>query len=253
MKHLRQYIRQILKEETTSERDERRYPFVRDLLGSDFDTGYRETTDDFESSPEEIKVAYRRMAGAGRKLKKAFAAHVDRKYVDSLEYVHWTNDKQKVLMMLAPGIVKPDSNAASKRDEVSVIAYLPGKKEGKGAFGKYGMVIDGHVTLLANDMNALHTGYTAHYKSSDPHRTASSGANKGIGVADDESVVLSAEDWNPRKIDSAGRWNEALLDNWKITGLIVPDDEYDSFVKILDKVYDRTKKEYNLWKASMLK
>ena len=252
MEQLRQYIRWILKEETASQRDDRRQPFVLDLLGRDFDTGFRETTDEDEASDEEIAASYRRMAGAGRKLKKAFAAHVDRKYVDSLEYVHWTNDKRKVLMMLAPDIVKPDDRAPKKRDEVSVIAYLPNKKEGKGAFGKYGMVIDGHVTLLANDMNALHTGYTAHYKSADPHRTASSGANKGIGVADDESVVLSAEDWNPRKVGNAGRWNEALLDNWEITGLIVPDDEYDSFVNILDKVYDKTEKEYNLWKASQL-
>ena len=252
MKQLRQYIRELIKEETASERDERRFPFVRDLLNLDFDTGYRESTDDFEASPKELKNAYRRMAASGRKLKQAFAAHVDRNYVNSLEYVHWTSDKQKVLMMLAPGVVKPDSRAPNNRDEVSVIAYLPGQKEGKGAFGKYGMIIDGHVTLLSNDMNALHTGYTAHYKSADPDRTASSGANKGIGVADDESVVLSAEDWNPRTIESAGKWNEALIDNWTIVGLIVPDNEYEAFVSIMDKIYEKTGKEYLLYKGSRL-
>lgn len=248
MKHLRQYIRQILKEGTASQQDDRRSSFALDLLGRDFDTGFMDTTDDDYASEEEVKAAYRRMAGMGRKLKQAFAAHADRNYLDSLEYVHWTNDRQKVYRMLAPGIVSGE--APNPRDELSAAAYLPGQKPGQHrGFGKYGIVLDGYVTLLANDMNSLQTGYSLNYKKADPQRTASSGANKGIAVADDESVVLSAEDWDPN--DFLG--NEALIDNWEITGIIVPDDEYDKFVNLLDKVYDKTQKEYNLWKASMLK
>lgn len=247
LKHLRQYIRWILKEETASERGDRRLPFVRDLLDSDFNMHFKETTDEVYATEEEIRKMYQNMAGMGRKLKLAFAAHADREFLDSLKYVHWTTFRRRALGMLAPEIIEDvDVNS---RDELSAMAYLPGELPGRSVFGKYGLVIDGYVTLLSNDMDALQSGYTHNYKKADPQRVASSGANKGIAVADDESVVLTAEDWNPTQ----GLGNEALIDNWKITGLIVPDDEYDSFVNILDKVYDRTKKEYNLWKASMLK
>ena len=247
MNLLREYIRQLIKEETAEERDNRRFSFVQDLLGRDFDDTFRETTDEDYASEEEVKAAYQRMAGMGRKLKQAFAANADREYLDSLEYVHWTNNRQKAYRMLAPGIVS--GQAPNPRDELSAAAYLPGQKPGQHpGFGKYGIVLDGYVTLLANDMNSLQTGYSLNYKKADPQRTASSGANKGIAVADDESVVLSAEDWDPN--DFLG--NEALIDNWEITGIIVPDEEYDKFVNLLDKVYDKTQKEYNLWKASQL-
>ena len=247
MNLLREYIRELISEETAEDRDTRRFSFVQDLLGRDFDDTFRDTTDEDYASEEEIKAAYQRMAAAGRPLKQAFAANADREYLDSLEYVHWTNNRQKVYRMLAPGIVS--GQAPNPRDELSAAAYLPGQKPGQHpGFGKYGIVLDGYVTLLANDMNSLQTGYSLNYKKADPQRVASSGANKGIAVADDESVVLSAEDWNPNQ----NLGNEALIDNWEITGVIVPDDEYDKFVNILDKVYDKTQKEYNLWKASML-
>lgn len=246
MKHLRQYIRQILKEETASERDDRRKDFVLDLLGRDFNTHFRETTDEDYATEEELKTMYQGMAGMGRKLKQAFAGNADREYLDSLKYVHWTTFRRRALAMLAPEIIKGVD--VNPRDELSAMAYQPTEVPGSSLFGKYGLVIDGYVTLLANDMDSLQTGYTHNYKKADPHRVASSGANKGIGVADDESIVLSAEDWNPS--NSLG--NEALIDNWEITGLIVPDDEYDTFVNFMDKIYDKTGKEYNLWKASML-
>ena len=55
MKHLRQYIRQILKEIAYNRRD----AFLADLYGQDFDHNFIERGEDDE--------AYRRMAGAGRK------------------------------------------------------------------------------------------------------------------------------------------------------------------------------------------
>ena len=242
MKQLRQYIRQILSEKAYN----RREAFLADLLGSDFDRYFRETTDEDYASEEELKTMYQGMAGMGRKLKQAFAANVDREYVDSLKYVHWTTFKRRALGMLAPEIIKGVD--VNPRDELSAMAYLPGDIPGQTLFGKYGLVIDGYVTLLANDMDSLQTGYTPNYKKADPQRVASSGANKGIAIADDESIVLSAEDWNPS--NSLG--NEALIDNWEITGLIVPDDEYDTFVNFMDKIYEKTGKEYLLYKASQM-
>ena len=235
MKHLRQYIRRIIKEVAYN----RREAFLADLHGENFDNYFEEGGED----PE----AYKRMATAGRKMKTAFAANADRQYLDSLKYVHWTTFRRRALAMLAPDLIKGvDVNS---RDELSAGAYLPGEMPGQSAgFGKYGLVISGHVTLLSNDMNSLQTGYTHLYKKADPQRVASSGANKGIGYAFDADIVLSAEDWDPQGVLG----NEALIDNWEIDGLIVPDDEYDTFVNFMDKIYDKTGKEYLLYKASQM-
>ena len=236
MKHLRQYIRRILKEVAYN----RREAFLADLRGSDLDPNFIEREEDDE--------AYKRMASAGRDMKTAFNAHADRQYLDSLKYVHWTKNRRLALAMLAPTLIK-DPGVPNSRDELSATAYLPSELAGESpGFGKYGLIISGYVTLLSNDMNSLQTGYTAGYKKADPQRVASSGANKGIGYAFDADIVLSAEDWDPQ----GPLGNEALVDNWKVQGLIVPDAEYDTFVNFMDKIYEKTGKEYLLYKASQL-
>lgn len=237
MKSLRQYIRQILKEVAYN----RREAFLADLHGSGFDPY-------FEGDPDGDDESYKDMASAGRDMKTAFNAHADRQYLDSLKYVHWTKNRRRALAMLAPKIMK-DPGVPNSRDELSATAYLPGDVDGVSpGFGEYGLMISGYVTLLSNDMNSLQTGYTDGYKKADPQRVASSGANKGIGYAYDDDIVLSAEDWDPQGVLG----NEALVDNWEIQGLIVPDDEYDTFVNFMDKIYDKTGKEYLLYKASQL-
>ena len=234
MKHLRQYIRQMLLED----RDADRQPFVQDLLNNpNYDDTFRDISDEYSDPSEKVLQGYKDRASMGRIMKKAFAKHADRNFIDTLELVHWSKDLSKIIKML---------KSPSSRDELSAAAYLPGEMPGNSAFGKYGIVINGYITLLANDMDALQTGYSEFYKKADPERVKSSGANKGIGNVDDESIVLSREDWDPD--DFLG--NEALVDNWEATGVIVPDEDYDDMVDIFDELYASTGKEYNLYKAS---
>ena len=70
------------------------------------------------------------------------------------------------------------------------------------------------------------------------------------GVAND-SIVLSKEDWD-NEWSRSFLGNEALVDNWEATGVIIPDEDYDEMVEVFDELYDKTGKEYNLYKASML-
>ena len=234
MKQLRQYIRQILLED----RDADRQPFVMDLLNDpNYDDTFRDISDEYSDPTEKVLKGYKDRASMGRIMKKAFAKHADRNFIDTLELVHWSKDLSKIIKML---------KSPSSRDELSAAAYLPGEMPGNSAFGKYGIVINGYITLLANDMDALQTGYSEFYKKADPERVKSSGANKGIGNVNDESIVLSREDWDPN--DFLG--NEALVDNWEATGVIVPDEDYDDMVEVFDELYDTTGKEYNLYKAT---
>lgn len=240
MKHLRQYIRQILTEVAYN----RRQAFLSDLEAANFDHHFNLGPTMYADN-----TLYRKMTATGRQLKKAFADHADREYLNSLKYVHWVNTRRKALAFLAPEIIK-DVRIQSLRDELSVMAYLPSDVEGDGYdFGQYGLLVSGYVTLLSNDMNSVNSGTTAGYVESDPQRVASSGANKGVGISMTDDIVLSAEDWNP-VFDGGG--NEALLDNWKVDGVIVPDEEHKTFSTFLEKIKQQTGKEYLLYKRSEL-
>lgn len=236
MKLLRQTIRKMLLED----RHARRKSFVRDLLKNpNYNDNWADTADDdVGSSDEDVLLGYHGRAFQGRIMKKAFSEYADRDFLESLELIHWTNDKSKLVDLL---------QNPSVRDELSATAYLPGEKAGKGSFGQYGLVIDGYVTLLANDMDDLMTGYSHLYKKANPERVKSSGANKGIGVVDDQGIVLSKVDWAPNPFLG----NEALVDNWKILGIVVPDKDYDELVDIALDEYENLG-EILIYKASTL-
>ena len=237
MKQLRQYIRHILAESAYNRRD----AFLADLSSANFDHHYREKGEDDE--------AYRRMSATGRQLKKAFTSHADRDWLNGLVYVHWTRKRRKALAFLAPEIIK-DVRVQSSRDELSTMVYKPGSVDGSGYdFGKYGLLIRGFVTLLSNDMNSVDSGYTGGYAQADPQRVASSGANKGIGVAVVDDIALDESEWRP-VFDGGG--NEAFVDNWNIYGVIVPDEEHKTFSIFLEKIKQQTGKEYLLFKGSEL-
>lgn len=219
MKLLREYIRALLLEDTA-----RRKQFAQDL----YDTGVRD--DRWIKDPETISGGQERakamkdIMSQGRVLKKAFAKNADRAFLDSLVTVHWAYSRRSLEKLL--------KGAFSSRDEISTAAYLPGQIKGVGKFGKYGVLVKGHITLLANDMDQLYTGSTIDYAYANPERTKMSGANKGAqqiyepgGYAEYKILVLDEEDWDPK----IGRYqskvnNEALVDNWTPMALIIPDE-----------------------------
>jgi len=162
------------------------------------------------------------MAKKGRPLKKLFAQEADQAFMNSLTTVHWTGANDIWLMI--------KNYQSLRRDELSCNAFLkPSDIAEVGGFGqRWGLVVKGHISLLANDMDDIATGTGRSYK--DPEqaeRTASSGANKGvlkIGYAGDykkfKIIVLDKEDWQPDTGNHGAYRNEALVDNWKIEAII---------------------------------
>lgn len=182
-------------------------------------------------TPEMHRSAMKDVMAQGRDLKKAFAKNADREFLDSLVTIHWT-DKQSMINMLLGKL--------NSRDELSAAAYLPeaGVQGGEGAFNDFGIVIKGHITLLANDMDQIYTGHGSDYTKADPQRTKMSGANKGAQQVYNpkeyekyEVLVLDQEDWKPHKSFRGSNANEALVDNWSPVALIVPghreEDEWE--------------------------
>jgi len=214
---------------------EKRKQFAQDVRDApEWDSEYRQNRPGTDE--EESRTAYKGMAKAGRSLKQIFAKHADREFLDSLTTVHWAPQKNILDIM----------KGGSGRDELSANAFLPGQFHfGDWQFGgDFGLVIKGYITLLANDMDDLSTGAGQEYAKADPERTKMSGANKGVsklyhpdtyevggewapGFSNPPVMVLDKEDWQPRKGSSGSAWNEALVDNWKIVGIILADPKAD--------------------------
>ena len=196
----------------------------------------------------------------GRKLKQKFRESYEenREFFDSLTYVHWVNNYkmiEKVESMLV------DSDA---KNEVSAAWYdSPPFKWGDL---KVGLILSGRPTLVSN-MN-LQSGVVGStevdFSSSDPdqfipsffmarggHRERSSGINKypHVEVAKYDQIVFKKEDINHEKIEALRKGtsnNEALIDNFKVSGIIIANDisdsEYDGLIELAEasgiKFYD---------------
>ena len=159
----------------------------------------------------------------GRPMKKLFHKYADHKWLKTLTLVHYVTGAKAVEDML---------DIASK-NELSAMAYLPGKLQGS-TWGKYGVVLKGHITLLANDMDDLVSSVGAAYKKADPERARDSGVNKGVREIYqahrylEPLLVFDEEDWDPiarTEKNSHGVVlnynNEALVDNWEPIAVII--------------------------------
>jgi hypothetical protein len=169
----------------------------------------------------------------GKIAKQLFARYADKNFLNSLVTIHWVKQPEKIAAIL--------KNPSSRNDELSCnavpsIVDIPQN----GAFGKYGLVVKGRITFLANDMDDLYSGSYEDYvgmKDQIPYvlrdgqrrskeeiawlrnymskRAQTSGVNK-VMRSGLNSVVLDANDF---KYD---RFNEALVDHWKPLAVVLP-------------------------------
>lgn len=234
---LREYIKALIKEDAMG--------FVHDLAAASEEGQLSATLPG--SNPGSRMISLRQPRGlgkaGGKAIKRAFNANADHRWLSTLDTVHWGK-----IYGLADLIGK-------SKDELSTTMTLPG--EPFVPLGdNIGLWIKGRITLAANDMEAIFTGYHDDYVGPNAdippeeqgHRAKSSGVNKlpktskdykhygrlkrGDGydekLARDIPYVLDKSTWD---INMHG--GEALVDNWKPVGLIA-DWEIS---KILKKMY----------------
>ena len=156
----------------------------------------------------------------GRLLKKIFAKLADRSFVDSLVTIHWGG---------YGSIERSIGKHVSGRDELSCAAYLP-QDVRLGGMGYAGLLVKGHITLLANDMDDLWTGSGERTGVDFPQMKKTSGANKGVtrglvasNFSKEAVLVLDKKDWKPATNREGGFRNEALVDNWKALAIVFSD------------------------------
>lgn len=231
MKLLREYIRELLKEDAMG--------FVHDLAAASEEFG-EEGQPFFGGNPGKA---------GGRAIKRAFNTNADHQWLSTLDTIHW-GDPYTLIDLVGRG-----------KDELSATMTLP--SEGIVGFGRQtGLWIKGRITLAANDMDQLYTGHYQNYKpgwqsgvSEEEYKQQkkSSGINKRPTVSKDYSrygnlkrgtgfgekmarnipYVLDQSTWNT---DVPGT-NEALVDNWKAVG-IIPEWEIIQILKKQNKGRD---------------
>jgi len=153
----------------------------------------------------------------GRMLKKVFAQLADRSFIDSLVTIHWGRDWASIEHAL---------KTVSSKDELSCAAYLPQDVQ-PGAFGEVGLLVKGHITLVANSMDRLWSGEGGRTGEDFPQMKKTSGINKGVQRSFQASdfykeafLVFDKEDWKPDTNPSGRYRNEALVDNWKALAVV---------------------------------
>ena len=99
--------------------------------------------------------------------------------------------------------------------------------------GEFGVIVQGHVTLLGNSMDSMYTGWRSAIDDEYPNMKKTSGIQKGVMAAEMETYVLGREDFKP----TSKRFgcNEALLDNWEVVSLFCDKNYVEEMKKIRDK------------------
>ena len=164
--------------------------------------------------------------GMAKDVKRLWAEEADHDFMKSLIKVHWLGglDWEKKLDRFL---------SLRGNNEVSAMGYLPDSKKVKSSWGTIGVIIQGRVTLAANDMNAITSGYfkdvpeevASKYKSSGvPRRSTvfSSTANTyGYSAGGGSGAyILDRSSFDPER----SRHNEFIVDNWKPVALVIDSD-----------------------------
>lgn len=225
MNYLRQYIRQVIREDAMG--------FVHDLAAA---------SDEF-GEPGEMFFGGDPGKGGGKAIKRAFEKNADHQWLSTLNTVHWGD------------VYALEDLIGKSKDELSTLMSLPGEDFAVSG-NNTGLWVKGRITLAGDNMDNLYTG---HYDDYGPgkegseeevtHRDKSSGRNKRPTVSKDYSRYGQLTRGNefaekmarniPYILDQS-MWNlqfgggEALVDNWKPLGLI-PDYEVIQILKRLNK------------------
>jgi hypothetical protein len=189
----------------------------------------------------------------GRTLKRMWQKEADIASFKSVTFIHWQDIHWMSRLVSSP----------KKRDEISAIPYrsTPWKQlSGLAKISKrsaIGAIIEGWPTLIANaDLNshAFRDGKIPYYEipeEKQDQRRKSSGWNKYPGASSLGSTESGARSWEDFLVYSADEivlhdkitfdvgegvvsniikgWPEALIDNWRVTGLVIPDSVIENY------------------------
>lgn len=204
MQELRRIIRQLILEDKAS--------FMEELLGNpEWDEGASDVAG-FRSDQLSNNTSHQSARQRGRLVKQTWSKHVDRGFIDSLVYIHWAD-----AAAIRRRAIRVATGRYTNRDELACGAYISGEVPNSGVIGNVGLLVKGHVTLVANDMNKVFSGSRNDISLANPEMENTSGVNRGVGFANAQTYVLDRQSFYYRR----KKGKEAFVDNWEITGIVV--------------------------------
>ena len=209
---VRRLVRSVLRENLQSFLDKTVNATYRSVSGGG-------TT--FDKHPEQKKSA--------RMLKSIWAQEADHRFMSSVTKIHWMNHPSREnITILIQG---------SKKDEISAMGYLNRVGDFMNfGWGSVGFRIEGRTTLAANNMDELYSGFYAEvspqdrlekYKSSGVPKRAKEYSSTWNG----RYYIVDADSFDPTRVGE----NEFIVDNWKVTGVIIDDPDYSTLKRVLSK------------------
>jgi len=152
-----------------------------------------------------------------RAIKRAWAEEVDRDFIQSLTLVHWIGSGSKLVRAVDRKLsVLPNRS----RDEISTAMYLPGDAmEAPWMWRHVGIQVKGYVTLAANKMDDIYSGYIGKTSKKERQAHKSSGLPRRPGVA--HEVHLAGYALDRSSFERNQPENEAIVDNWKPVALVI--------------------------------
>jgi hypothetical protein len=149
-----------------------------------------------------------------RDIKRMWNEEADHQFFDGLTKVHWIRRVEDLQYFDRP----------SGRDELSVSLYLPGgSPTPPGAWMEPGVGVQlrGRITLAANDMGSLVTGYRDELEDK-PNKNTSGAVRRAAGRKMTREY-LSDYILDAGSFKNGSRANEGVIDNWKPIGIILTD------------------------------
>lgn len=164
-----------------------------------------------------------------KEVKRAWKKNADHVFMQSLVKIHWFAPTGSTLQKL-----KWFLNNQGK-DEVSTTAFLPDEKL-ITMWGQLGIQLEGRVTLAANDMNDVVSGYSTDWMDvpGGTKKFASSGVPRRAGIFNHKIAkhyVLNSDSFDSNSIE-----NEFILDNWKVKAVVITNDS--SLCEELEQIID---------------
>ena len=150
---------------------------------------------------------------AGRKIKVIWNEEDDESFMRSVIKIHWLGKSDGGEKDLAKRIQALIDDTL--RLELPAMGYL--SPPFTSQWGEIGLVIDGHVTLAANNMNTITSGYhnkAIFGKKSFRRRPAPATLPFTLSV---EDFILDKGSFKSTGVGN----NEFLVSNWKITGIVL--------------------------------
>ena len=197
--------------------------YIRKVLAEDRES-FLQATKGINIEPD----AYRNIPQK-RQVKQIWNQQADHNFMKSLVKVHWlaAHVPQEVVQRLNWFLSNPG------KDEVSTTAYLPGERL-ESSWGVVGVRLEGRVTLAANDMNALVTGYAEDFSAIHPDKVEKWKATSGVPRRPEGftpwlsgAYILDRDSFDETHM----RPNEAVLDNWRVVSVVVAPKAMKNFLK----------------------